>query len=138
MRNGDLPAVARLTTQLGYPVDEVEMATRASPLIGHSDHLLLVATGDDDVPTGWIHVLRHRTLETPERALIAGLVVDEPLRSSGVGSDLVASAAAWARAAGIPAMLVRSRSTRGRAHRFYERMGFVEIKRSHIFEKPLV
>ena len=28
--------------------------------------------------------------------------------------------------------------TRRRAHRFYERLGYLEIKRSHVFEKPLV
>lgn len=138
MRTDDLSAIARLTTQLGYPVEEVEMTARASPLIGRPDHLLLVATDADDRPTGWIHVVRYETLEASERAVIAGLVVDERIRSSGVGSDLAAAGEEWARSAGIPAMLVRSRSTRRRAHRFYERIGYVEVKRSHIFEKPLV
>ncbi len=138
MRVDDVPAVARLTTQLGYPVDEVEMTARAAPLIGRPDHRLLVSTDADDRPTGWIHVVRYQTLETSERAVIAGLVVDERTRSSGIGSDLVAEAEEWARSTGIPAMLVRSRSARRRAHRFYERIGYVETKRSHIFEKPLV
>ena len=31
-----------------------------------------------------------------------------------------------------------SGGTRERAHRFYERIGYVEVKRSHVFEKTLV
>ncbi|MEO5986997.1 MAG: GNAT family N-acetyltransferase [Candidatus Limnocylindria bacterium] len=138
MSADDVAAVAALTAQLGYPVGPEAMTARASALMGRADHLLLVATDHDDHPVGWLHVVRHRTLETSDRALIAGLVVDETARSSGIGRELVAEGEAWARAAGIPAMLVRSRSTRRRAHRFYERIGYVETKRSHVFEKPLV
>jgi len=43
-----------------------------------------------------------------------------------------------ARDRGATTILVRSRSTRERAHRFYDRIGYVEVRRSHVFEKPLV
>ena len=35
-------------------------------------------------------------------------------------------------------MTVRSRIARERAHRFYEREGYVLEKTSHVFRKPLV
>ena len=35
-------------------------------------------------------------------------------------------------------LIVRSRITRQRAHRFYERAAYVQTKLSHVFEKPLV
>ncbi|MGI8659073.1 MAG: GNAT family N-acetyltransferase [Candidatus Limnocylindria bacterium] len=138
MRADDAAAVASLTTELGYAVDPDEMAARIVPLLGRDDHLLLVATDPQDRPIGWMHVVRYATLETSERAVIAGIIVDESARSSGIGRGLVEAGEAWARAAGVPSMLVRSRSTRTRAHRFYERIGYVETKRSHVFEKPLV
>lgn len=138
MRADDAKAVAELTTALGYSVDQDEMTARICPLLGRDDHLLLVATDPDDRPIGWLHIVRHATLETSERAVIAGLIVEESARSGGIGRGLVAEGEAWARAVGVPSMLVRSRSTRTRAHRFYERIGYVETKRSHVFEKPLV
>lgn len=138
MRADDAPAVAALTTQLGYPVDAVEMLRRAQPIMDRDDHVLLVAIDEADRPIAWLHVLRHATLEGPESALIAGLVVDEDARSVGTGTALLSAGEAWARGHALDTMLVRSRSSRTRAHRFYERMGFVETKRSHVFEKSLV
>lgn len=138
MRADDAPAVAALTTQLGYPVEAAEMLRRAQPIMDRDDHVLLVATDEADRPIAWLHVLRHATLEEPERAVIAGLVVDEDARSNGIGTTLLSAGEAWAHSRGLDTMLVRSRSTRTRAHRFYERMGFMETKRSHVFEKSLV
>ncbi len=138
MRVDDAAAVATLTTQLGYPVDAEELLRRARAILDRDDHVLLVATDEADRPIGWLHVLQHATLEEPERAVIAGLVVDEDARSNGIGTSLLSAGEAWARSRGLDTMLVRSRSTRTRAHRFYERIGFVETKRSHVFEKSLV
>ncbi len=138
MRADDAPAVADLTTALGYPVDASEMASRTAPILQRDDHLLLVATDASDRPVGWIHAHRRLTLEAPEHGVISGLVVGDGARDRGAGTELVKAAERWARSCGLTTMLVRSRSTRTRAHRFYERIGYVEIKRSHVFEKPLV
>jgi GNAT superfamily N-acetyltransferase len=77
-------------------------------------------------------------LEHSDYASINGLVVDEGRRGAGIGRALVAAGEAWARQRGAKEITVRSRSTRERAHRFYERIGYEEIKRSHVFGKPLV
>jgi GNAT superfamily N-acetyltransferase len=133
----DLAVAAALTTELGYPVASDELARRVAHLRAHSDHEVLVATDADDRPIGWIHVGRMPTLEASDAALIGGLVVAEGSRSSGVGTDLVAAAEAWAAAHGARRIVVRSRSTRERAHRFYERLGYAPVKVSHVFEKGL-
>lgn len=137
MRAADAPRVAVLTTQLGYPVAGAELARRMADIRGHDDHELLVAVDGEDAPIGWIHVARQPALEASELAVINGLVVDESARSGGIGHALVDAAEAWARACGASRIVVRSRSTRQRAHRFYERIGYSEVKRSHVFEKPL-
>jgi GNAT superfamily N-acetyltransferase len=139
MRDADGARVASLTTQLGYPVATDELARRMADVRAHDDdHELLVAVDSDDAAVGWIHVALHPSLEVAGLAIIHGLVVDEPARSTGIGAALVEAAEAWARSSGATSILVRSRSTRGEAHRFYERIGYVEVKISHVFEKPLV
>ena len=134
----DLGPMAELTTQLGYPVDPETLGERLADLRTRTADELLVAVDEHDSPIGWVHVALLATLEASHLAAINGLVVEEGHRSSGIGAALVDAAERWARDRGASAILVRSRSTRERAHRFYERIGYVEVKRSHVFEKPLV
>jgi GNAT superfamily N-acetyltransferase len=138
MREADAARVAALTTQLGYPVAHDELARRLAEVRTHDDHELLVAVDPEDAAIGWIHVGRHPGLEASDLAIIHGLVVDESARSGGIGNALVDAAEAWARSTGATTILVRSRAARQRAHRFYERIGYVEVKVSHVFEKRLV
>jgi GNAT superfamily N-acetyltransferase len=133
----DARAVAALTGELGYPVGVDELRRRVDHLRSQLANEVLVAVDDDDRPIGWIHVGRTPTLETSDAALIGGLVVGDAHRDGGIGTALVAAAEAWARAAGATRMVVRSRSTRERAHRFYEDLGYGRVKVSHVFEKPL-
>jgi GNAT superfamily N-acetyltransferase len=134
----DLGPMAELTTQLGYPVDPATLGQRLADVRARRADEVLVAVDAHDRPLGWVHVALVATLEATDLAAINGLVVDEGNRSSGIGASLVDAAEQWARSRGATAIVVRSRSTRERAHRFYERIGYVEVKRSHVFEKPLV
>jgi ribosomal protein S18 acetylase RimI-like enzyme len=134
----DAPQLAELTTQLGYPVKADAMRARLERLVGRSDDVVLVAVDGHDAPIGWIHVAMLALLEHSDYASINGLVVDEAHRSRGIGQALVAAAEAWARDRGAAQLTVRSRSTRQRAHRFYERLGYAQVKLSHVFAKPLV
>ena len=138
MREADADRVAALTTQLGYPVAPDELTRRLAEVRTHDDHELLVAVDPEDAAIGWIHVARHAGLEVADQAIIHGLVVDESARSGGIGNELVEAAEAWARSSGATTIIVRSRAARRRAHRFYERIGYVEVKVSHTFSKSLV
>jgi GNAT superfamily N-acetyltransferase len=138
MTEADAPRVADLTTQLGYPSDEDAARRRIADVRSRDAGELLVAVDDADRPIGWIQVARVHLLAEDAVASIDGLVVDDGTRSAGIGAALVEAAEAWARDAGADAMVVRSRSTREGAHRFYERIGYSEIKRSHVFRKPIV
>ena len=134
----DVGPMAELTTQLGYAVDPKTLGERLAGVRTRTADEVLVAVEDNDDPIAWIHVALLATLEASDLAAIIGLVVEEGHRSSGIGAALVEAAERWARDRGATALLVRSRSTRERAHRFYERIGYVEVKRSHVFEKSLV
>jgi GNAT superfamily N-acetyltransferase len=134
----DAPELADLTTQLGYPVEADELGRRLAGVLRSANDVVLVAVDGDDRPIGWIHVAMLILLEHSDYASINGLVVAEDRRSGGIGQALVAAGEAWARERGATEITVRSRSTRQRAHRFYERLGYVQIKLSHVFAKPLV
>jgi GNAT superfamily N-acetyltransferase len=133
---GDAPVLAALAGELGYPTDAESLLGRLAAL-HPTDAAVLVSTDPDDLPTGWCHVEMRRTLVEPMSALIAGLVIGEGHRSAGIGAALLAAAEAWARARGCERMVVATRITRERAHRFYAREGYEVSKTSYFLTKSL-
>ncbi|HEX6139312.1 MAG TPA: GNAT family N-acetyltransferase [Candidatus Limnocylindria bacterium] len=136
-RGSDAAALAELSRQLGYEVGDDEAGERLQAVTANGDAALLVATDDGDRPIGWVHVELKRSLLAPLSAQVMGLVVDERFRNDGIGRDLLVAAEAWAVERGCVAMLVGSRVTRERAHRFYQREGYEIQKTSYFFHKPL-
>jgi GNAT superfamily N-acetyltransferase len=136
-RDGDLVAMAEQAGQLGYPVEPDVLRRRLAAVTAADDAAVLVATDERDRPIGWLHVELKRTLVVPLTAQIMALVVDERARGEGVGKGLVAAADAWAGAHGCQRLMVATRISRERAHRFYLREGFSLDKTSHVFERPI-
>ncbi|MFN7916522.1 MAG: GNAT family N-acetyltransferase [Vicinamibacterales bacterium] len=132
----DAEAAARLSGELGYPVDTAAMRVRLDLLLDLPDHGIFVACQGDEV-LGWIHVSAVLHLHTDPRAEIGGLVVTERARGKRVGARLVAQAEAWALENGFDAILVRSQIKRDDAHRFYLREGYTQTKTSAVFTKSL-
>lgn len=135
MKREDLPAVARLSGELGYPLDTAQGQRRLDAL-APGKHGLYVAEDEGRV-VGWIHVSAEETLTDEPRSLIDALIVDEGVRSRGIGRLLVAEAEAWAAARGHETLRVRTRVTRDRAHNFYRKAGFALDKTQHVFDKSL-
>lgn len=132
----DAPALAALAGELGYPTSAEALLGRLAAL-HPTDAAVLVSTDPDDRPTGWCHVEMRRTLVEPMSALIVGLVIGEGHRSAGIGAALLAAAEAWARARGCTRLVVATRITRERAHRFYAREGYEVSKTSYFLTKAL-
>jgi GNAT superfamily N-acetyltransferase len=132
----DATALASLAAELGYPTGPEELLGRLAAL-HPTDAAVIVSTDAADVPTGWCHVEMRRTLVEPQSALIVGLVIGEGHRSAGIGAELLAAAEAWARARGCRRLVVATRITRERAHRFYAREGYVVNKTSYFLTKVL-
>ena len=132
----DAPALAALAGELGYPTDPEALLGRLSAL-HPTDAAVFVSTDADDVPTGWCHVEMRRTLVEPVSALILGLVIGEGHRSAGIGAALLGAAERWARARGCRQLVVATRITRERAHRFYAREGYEVSKTSYFLTKAL-
>ncbi|WP_260706398.1 GNAT family N-acetyltransferase [Edaphobacter flagellatus] len=133
----DAPAVAELSTQLGYATSTADMQQRIQSILPlSSGHAAYVAVLDNHI-VGWIEAEIVRHLQTPPHTIITGLVVRDGVRSHGIGSRLCAEVEAWTRQQGIATIRVTSRMTRERAHRFYLREGFTQTKTSAVFEKAL-
>jgi GNAT superfamily N-acetyltransferase len=135
-RPADAPTLAALAGELGYPTSAETLLGRLAAL-HPTDAAVIVSTDADDVPTGWCHVEMRRTLVEPMSALILGLVIGEGHRSDGIGAELLGAAEQWARARGCQRLVVATRVTRERAHRFCAREGFEVSKTSYFLTKAL-
>jgi GNAT superfamily N-acetyltransferase len=132
----DATALAALAGELGYSTSAEALLGRLAAL-HPTDAAVIVSTDATDQPTGWCHVEMRRTLVEPMSALIVGLVIGEDHRSAGIGAELVATAERWARARGCRQLMVATRITRERAHRFYAREGYEVSKTSYFLTKAL-
>jgi GNAT superfamily N-acetyltransferase len=83
-----------------------------------------VAEGPDGEVVGWVGVYVFRSVETDPYAEISGLVVDEKVRSRGIGRVLLQAAEEWALGQGCDEIAVHSNVIRKRAHAFYEQNGY--------------
>ena len=132
----DAAAVNRLSGQLGYPHTLAETEERMRLMLPDENNHLLVAVAAAEV-IGWIHVHKTLLLESGTFAEIAALVIDEQHRGKKAGAQLVTAARAWCIAERIHRLRVRSNVIRTRAHQFYLRAGFRELKESKVFEIDL-
>jgi GNAT superfamily N-acetyltransferase len=132
MIRNDLVAVGALSEQLGYPVEMQQLMARFEHISSLGHHALLV-TGDHEV-SGWIHLEAVSDLIEETKVEIKALVVDENMRSKGVGTVLVQAAKEWAKTYGSNTIYLSCNIIRDRAHAFYEREGFTKVKTSHFFE----
>lgn len=135
-RPTDADAISRLTAQLGYEVRPSDVADRLSRILPRSDQRFLIAE-DDGLAIGWLHVGAVEYLETGAFAVINGLVVDRDVRGGGVGTLLLERAEQWAAERKLSLVRLWSTTSRERAHRFYERNGYVKIKTQYAFIKSV-
>ena len=135
-RKSDVPRLAVLSGELGYPTTAKEMKERFAQIKPASQHAVFVAQVEKEV-IGWIHVCVTPLLEVARRAEVNGLIVADGHRSSGAGAKLLDTAEEWACGKKCKSMSVRSNVIRERAHLFYERQGYIHQKTQKAFRKPL-
>ena len=132
----DVPRLAELSGELGYPASVQEMRQRFGQIKPAARHAVFVAEFEKMV-VGWIHVSITPLLEVARRAEVNGLIVAERHRSLGAGAKLLDAAEVWARGKKCQGMSVRSNVIRDRAHAFYERQGYIHFKTQKAFRKKL-
>jgi GNAT superfamily N-acetyltransferase len=130
----DIPTLAALAGELGYPSTAAQIASRLEAI--PDDHRVWVARAEIGV-VGWIHAYVARHLVLDPYVEIGGLVVADGARGRGIGPRLIDQACEWARALGCDRVGVHSNVVREDAHRFYEREGFVLEKRQGVFTRRI-
>ena len=125
-----------MSGQLGYPATADEAIQRLHDVNQYHEHAVFVAEADGRL-AGWIHVFLRPSLTTEASAEVAALVVDENTRSHGLGQALLGEAERWTVEQGYRTVTLRSNVKRVRAHAFYERLGYENIKTSKSFRKIL-
>lgn len=135
-RQDDVADLTRLTLQLGYTRSLEEIAASLTRVFARPDERVLVAEVDGAI-AGCVHAVIADYLDVERYMHIAGLVVDASARRAGVGRALMAWVEEWARQEGCGAVRLSSSSTRTEAHRFYERIGYTNIKTQYSFAKAV-
>ena len=136
-RTYDAPALAGLCGELGYPATRQQMVARLAAIEAAPAAKVFVAEDAQGAVVGWLQIAQSPYLADGDVAEILGLVVATGVRGGGVGAALVEAAQTWASGRGAAELRVRSRVERERAHRFYERAGFLRSKTQHVLHKPL-
>lgn len=85
---------------------------------------ILVATDDDDVPVGKVH-LDFEERADDEAAVLVAAGVAAGLRSRGIGTQLMLRAEELALERGLRAIVLGVEDFNPRARRLYERLGYV-------------
>ncbi len=134
---GDYDRMAELAGQLGYPCTGDEVKRRVTEMLDLKHHAVYVAELPGGRIAGWIGLYVFRCVEQDGCAGISGLIVDEQIRSRGIGKLLLETAKDWARRQGCNAISVHSNVTRGRAHRFYGNNGYQYVKTQKLLHKTL-
>jgi GNAT superfamily N-acetyltransferase len=122
-RAADVPALAALVAELGYPTPEATMAVRLDAMNRAGEKVLVAERAGDIVGLLTVHVTPVLHRPTAFGRLTA-LVVAERARGAGVGRSLVAAAEHLLAARGCALVEVTSNQRRTDAHAFYQRLGY--------------
>jgi GNAT superfamily N-acetyltransferase len=122
-RAADVPALAALVAELGYPTPEATMAVRLDAMNRAGEKVLVAERAGDIVGLLTVHVtpVLHRPTAVGR---LTALVVAERARGAGVGRSLVAAAEHLLAARGCALVEVTSNQRRTDAHAFYQRLGY--------------
>jgi GNAT superfamily N-acetyltransferase len=134
-RPGDAPRLTPLLAQLGYDVPLAQVERSIADAGGEYRILIAEAGGE---PAGMLEVrVAPASITVRRHAFVSAVVVDQRLRSAGVGAALVAAAERWAIERGCESIQLRTNVVRERAHAFYERLGYGRKKSQHLYVKRL-
>ena len=127
-----------LTVQLGYPDGTVDFDKRFSLIKKLPHHHLVVAENKSEKKiVAMMHLEIRYLLETSFKVQISAVVVDENVRSKGIGQKLLAYAENWAKSCGFKEVFLYSNLVRKETHDFYLKHGYINSKDSKVFTKSL-
>jgi GNAT superfamily N-acetyltransferase len=133
----DTKALVELSAQLGYELTSRQVAAELKRISSDKSAEVFVAEMPGRGVVGWIQFFEQVALAGGHRIEIAGLVVDDSSRGTGIGRALMSLAEARARKLGCSCVYLRTNVKRAAAHIFYERLGYTHIKTQKAYRKAL-
>lgn len=128
----DAQSLTRLSFQLGYNQTDAITISNLEWISKSENDDAFVAEYEEQI-VGWMQVTYIVRLESKPFCELVGLVVDESVRSRGVGRLLVDKAIEWAKERNTETLRLRTNVIRTEAHKFYEKVGFNLTKEQKIF-----
>jgi len=122
----DIPEMANLMIELGYPTTSTEMVERINNFRTNPDYKTLVAERNNKI-IGVIGMMKLYFWEQNKWYVkIQALVVKQTVRKHGVGELLIKSSEVWAKEIGAICIALNcgNKAERSEAHKFYPKMGF--------------
>jgi N-acetylglutamate synthase-like GNAT family acetyltransferase len=132
-KNQDIPQIQELYKQLSFEPEKYQKTPepdcrRVLKEIGKNPNAALLVAEEDGkvVGTTFLAVLSGFAHGTNPFGVIEYVVVDEKVRSKGIGKALMDECKARAKVAGCYKIILASSKQRIQAHKFYREMGFKE------------
>jgi GNAT superfamily N-acetyltransferase len=129
----DLPRLIELMAQLRPDEPDAEDPSRVEDyarvlarMMAQGQRVLVAEDDGRIVGALVLAIIENITRRGTPYAIIENVVVDEAARGQRLGEALIEQAIAEARQAGCYKVSLTSNKRRGDAHRFYERLGFVQ------------
>lgn len=128
----DMEALCELFHQLGYANTSATLRQRFLDRFCDTGVRICVAQVDGDI-LGVVVVNYVLPFHAPGLwAMISALVVDDTVRGKGVGAALLEHAASHALDMGCTQIELSSHESRTRAHEFYLKHGFAEVRKRFV------
>ena len=128
----DATAVNALSKLLGYLLSIEETVKNIDLVLQSKDHTAFVAECENKI-VGWIGASQAIMIEVMPHCEINGLVINEHYQGIGIGKLLIDKVKHWAREKGNNKLGLHCNIQRTQAHKFYEHIGFAEIKQQKNF-----
>lgn len=130
-RPDDAAVIAGLFVQLGYPNAREDLAGRLAERGGDMARVLVADAASRVLGVVVVNLIAPLHVAGCW-ALVSALVTDEAARGGGIGAALLGEAERYAREQGCSRMELSSSEHRTRAHAFYERHGFGEVRKRFV------
>ena len=123
---GDVPALSRLMTELGYPTTPEQMEMRFQQIRNERNYRTFVAECGGVVVGMAGACLGYYYEHDGMYVRLVAMVTGQLFRGRGVGKELLKAVEAWGRESGVSSLVLNSgnRKERQGAHAFYVRNGF--------------
>lgn len=131
----DIKAINHLNTftlQHEYPLEEAEK--QLVYLLSSPTNQLFVKEIDGNV-VGYIQLAEYVSTYGPRLMNVLGLAVEPACHNQGIGKALLIHAEEWAKESGADGIRLNSGLERTQAHKFYEHLGYKEVKKQINFNK---